>query len=51
MISQLTLVASEAPEEAPEDEGAIQIAHHIEFTWNGYTFHLDTIWGTLMAGA
>jgi F-type H+-transporting ATPase subunit a len=50
MTNQLTLVASEAPE-APEEEGAIQIAHHIEFTWNGWTFHLDTIWGTFIAGA
>ena len=50
MISQLTLVAAETPEEH-EEEGAIQIAHHIEFTWNGWTFHLDTIWGTFIAGA
>ena len=44
MISLLTLVAA-------EEDSAIQIGHHIEYEWNGWTFHLDTIWGTALAGA
>jgi F-type H+-transporting ATPase subunit a len=46
MISQLSLVAAEGSEESP-----IQIGHHVEYTWNGMTFHLDTIWATLLAGS
>jgi len=46
MISQLSLVAAEGSEESP-----IEIGHHVEYTWNGMTFHLDTIWATLLAGS
>ena len=46
MISQLSLVAAEGSEESP-----IEIGHHVEYTWNGMTFHLDTIWATLIAGS
>lgn len=44
MISLLTPVA------AAEEEGAIEIGHHVEYEWNGLTFNLDTIWTTLLAG-
>ena len=45
MIPQLSLVAAESSEESP-----IEIGHHVEWTWNGWTFNLDTIWATLVAG-
>ena len=44
MISLLTLVAA-------AEESAIQIGHHVEYEWNGWTFNLDTIWTTVIAGA
>jgi F-type H+-transporting ATPase subunit a len=47
MISQLTLVAAET---GGEEESAIQIGHHVEYEWNGWTFNLDTIWTTVLAG-
>ena len=46
MISLLTLVAAEGSEE----ESPIQIGHHIEYEWNGWTFNIDTIWATFVAG-
>jgi F-type H+-transporting ATPase subunit a len=48
MISQLTLVAADG---GSEEGSAIEIGHHIEWTWNGWTFNLDTIWATLLAGS
>jgi F-type H+-transporting ATPase subunit a len=48
MISLLTLAAADG---AAEEESAIEIAHHVEWEWNGWTFHLDTIWSTVLAGA
>ena len=50
MISQLT--PRWPPEAAAaEEESAIEIGHHVECEWNGWTFHLDTIWATVLAGA
>ena len=46
MISLLTLVAAQGSEE----ESPIQIGHHIEYEWNGWTFNIDTIWATFVAG-
>ena len=31
-------------------ESTIEIGHHVEYHWNGMTFHLDTIISTLVAG-
>ncbi|MCW2766731.1 MAG: synthase subunit [Nocardioides sp.] len=47
MMGLLTLVASEA---APEKGSTIEIGHHVERTWLGMTFNVDTIWATLVAG-
>jgi len=47
MISQLTLVAADG---GSEEESAIEIGHHVEWTWMGLTFNLDTIWATVLAG-
>ncbi len=47
MISLLTLVAAEGSEE----ESPIEIGHHVEYEWNGWTFNLDTIWATIFAGS
>ena len=46
MISLLTVRAAEGG----SGESAIEIGHHIEYTWNGMTFNLDTIWATAIAG-
>ena len=43
MTSQQTVRAAE--------ESTIEIGHHVEFEWNGLTFHADTIWTTLLAGS
>jgi len=48
MISQLTLGAAD---EGSEEGSGIEIAHHVEWEWNGWTFYLDTIWATVVAGA
>ncbi len=45
MTSQLTLMAAGGSEESP-----IQIGEHVTGEWNGWTFNLDTIWTTLLAG-
>jgi F-type H+-transporting ATPase subunit a len=47
MISQLTLVAADG---GSEEEPAIEIGHHVEWTWRDFTFNLDTIWATVLAG-
>jgi F-type H+-transporting ATPase subunit a len=31
-------------------ESGIEIGHHVEYVWNGWTFHVDTIVSTLVAG-
>jgi F-type H+-transporting ATPase subunit a len=47
MMSLLPFVA--AAEEG-EEEPAIEIGHHVEREFLGMTFHMDTIWTTLIAG-
>jgi F-type H+-transporting ATPase subunit a len=48
MISQLTLIAADS---GSEEESSIEIGHHVTWEWNGMTFHLDTIWATVIAGS
>jgi F-type H+-transporting ATPase subunit a len=44
-MRQLMIAAAEE-----EDDGAIQIGHHVEREFLGMTFNVDTIWTTLIAG-
>ena len=47
MTSQLNVMAAEG---TSEEEPPIEIGHHVQYEWNGWTFNLDTIWSTLIAG-
>ena len=51
MTGSMSSVVMAAESEGGESESTIEIGHHVTGTIGGWTFNLDTIWTTLIAGA
>ena len=45
------LIGLRLAQSGDESSSTIEIGHHVQRTWHGLTFNIDTIFSTLVAGA